>query len=153
MSEPRNRHERRAAAKSAVATKAPEPMKPITLERLKEITGAKSRSEPPKAERGGFTGKLNIYVCESCREHIVTRDMDEGVTPFMILCEFCETGKMKSSFYRVFDQTMKEGYHWYKPGADELDTLKPGTRDHVERGGLLLRKADGSPTNSKNHTA
>lgn len=93
--------------------------------------------------------RLNIYTCDTCREHIVTEDIDRGVTPFLISCEYCTRGKMRSSMYRVFDLSMKEGYHWYTPSADELERDTPWAREHVEKGGLLLRKADGTVTNAQ----
>jgi hypothetical protein len=92
----------------------------------------------------GFKGKKNIYVCDKCKGHVVTVDKDEGTTPFMIECKatiFCE-GMMKSSFYRVWDQTMCAGWEWYKPTAPEI--VKPHLQHHVDQGGLLLRKASNS---------
>jgi hypothetical protein len=96
---------------------------------------------------GAWGGKLNIYVCEVCRGHIVTRDVDEGVTPFMLPSgEFCPNkcqspkpggAHMTSSFYRVWDQRMVEDYQWYRPG--EGDTVPQAYRHHVEQGGLLIR--------------
>lgn len=86
-----------------------------------------------------WAGKLNIYVCESCHGHIVTRDRDAGVTPFLVACKCTPgcTGFMKSSMYRVFDQSMAETHEWYRP--DNLDGLARHTIDHVRNGGLLLR--------------
>lgn len=92
--------------------------------------------------------RLNIYTCTECRGHIVTKDVDEGVTPFMISCEAkidC-LGAMESSFYRVWDQRIAPSHHWYKPGPAEHAALIPGYREHVDKGGLLLRRADGQPT-------
>lgn len=91
-----------------------------------------------------FLGKLNIYVCEACRGHIVTRDLDDGTTPFMVDCRATEAcrGMMKSSLYRVFDQSIAEGWHWYRPDAAERAGLSLAMRHHAEKGGLLLRKAD-----------
>lgn len=86
-------------------------------------------------------GKLNIYVCQSCRGHIVTRDVDDGVTPMFIQCRAprnCD-GQMQSSMYRVFDQSMREDHQWYRPSAVEV--LPEHWRSHVEMGGLLIRKA------------
>jgi hypothetical protein len=92
---------------------------------------------------GDFQGKRNIYTCEACHGHIVTWDRDAGVTPFKTGCHATEgcKGLMKSSLYRVFDQTMRPGSEWYRP--ESLDGLSPAARDHVERGGLLLRPYDG----------
>lgn len=88
-----------------------------------------------------FHAKLNIYVCDACRGHIVTRDKHPGVTPFMTSCHATDgcKGSMKSSMYRVFDQDMLEDHEWYRPKADEV-VLSPHAWDHVSKGGLLLRK-------------
>lgn len=94
-----------------------------------------------KQEAQSLVGKKNIYTCERCHGHIVTVDIDDGVTPFMIAC--CArprcNGMMKSSMYRVFDQGMAASHEWYRPGPTA--NLKPGEIDHVMRGGLLLRPA------------
>jgi hypothetical protein len=91
-----------------------------------------------------LVGKLNIYTCEKCRGHIVTVDRDEGTTPFMVGCRATEgcSGMMESSFYRVWDQRMAPQFEWYRPDATEVATLKLVARDHVQRGGLLLRALD-----------
>lgn len=100
-------------------------------------------------------GKLNIYTCEGCRAHIVTRDLTEGVTSFMLSAmEYCPNRcgqeihginrvMMTSSMYRVWDQSMREDYQWYSPTAEQLvtDDIGPARREHVAKGGLLLRKA------------
>ncbi len=89
----------------------------------------------------GFKGKLNIYTCDRCHGHVVTKDLDAGVTPFLIPCSTttgCK-GFMKSSMYRVFDQGMKPDLVWYRPGADEI--VPEDMREHVARGGLILGPA------------
>lgn len=89
------------------------------------------------------SGKLNIYTCEKCRGHIVTKDVDAGVTPFMIRCYATEDcpGNMQSSMYRVFDQSMKASHEWYSPNKEELIKLDRWSRDHVAKGGLMMRTA------------
>lgn len=91
----------------------------------------------------GFQGKRNIYTCDRCHGHVVTWDRDDGVTPFMITCRAGDgcRGMMTSSMYRVFDQTMRPGFEWYRPAS--AAGLAAAVRDHVERGGLLLRPFDG----------
>lgn len=88
-------------------------------------------------------GKINVYIC-SCGAEMVTRDVDDGVTPFMTDCEKC--GKfMQSSFYKV-DQGLQPTHEWYRPGPEmrkKLSTSLAGfklLRDHVDRGGLILRE-------------
>ena len=98
-------------------------------------------------------GKLNIYTCEGCRAHIVTRDVAEGVTPFMLSAmDYCPNRcgqgvhginrvMMTSSHYRVWDQSMREDYQWYAPDADETTRATPYQREHYSKGGLEIRKA------------
>lgn len=86
--------------------------------------------------------RLNIYTCSKCGGHIVTRDVDEGTTPFLVRCEAtyqCD-GKMASSFYRVFDPEgiMKHTHEWYKPAV--IINMSPMTIEHIRKGGLILRR-------------
>ncbi len=108
--------------------------------------------------------RTNIYICRSCGNSIVTVDLVEGVTPFMIGCRahpddakaltnedgldieqlrkiklHCN-GNMYSSFYRVPPNAPKPTWEWYKPEGDDYLKLSEVTRvDHVDRGGLLIR--------------
>ncbi|MGX9389778.1 hypothetical protein ACWX0K_10870 [Nitrobacteraceae bacterium UC4446_H13] len=93
------------------------------------------------SEASSFKGKKNIYTCDTCGGHIVTVDIDAGVTPFMIACKVAETceGTMRSSLYRVFDQSMRASHEWYRPAPPEA--LTGSQLDHVMMGGLLLRPA------------
>ncbi len=82
--------------------------------------------------------RINVYICEVCHKPIVTKDVDEGVTPMFLSCKVTPgcPGKMVSGMYRV-PQGLLPDYEWYKPSS--LEGLEPSTREHVERGGLLLR--------------
>lgn len=88
---------------------------------------------------GSNVGKVNRYTCTTCRQFIVTKDVDRGTTPMFIHCRATEgcTGLMHSEMYRV-PQTLRHGYEWYKP--HNLRVLSDATREHVEQGGLLLRE-------------
>lgn len=113
--------------------------------------------------------KLNLYLCEhGC--HNITVDVDEGVTPFMIRCNFTGrkdrplnpakskngrcVGMARSCFY---PQILPDGapypvptHEWYKPlSLDKINYFNEGgkvlalteaEKEHVENGGLLLRK-------------
>lgn len=100
---------------------------------------------------GGFKGKKNVYTCLSNSTHrMVTVDREHGVTPFMTGCPACEAllqmygiprvamnhGMMQSACYRV-PQNLPATYEWYRP--DTLDGLNEGSKEHVLKGGLLLR--------------
>ena len=91
---------------------------------------AKAQNEAPR---------LNIYQCQSCYGLICTVDRDKGVTPFMVDCKVKSgcSGPMRSSMYRVFPMTVPT-WEWYRPTTTE-DLSKPA-QEHVDKGGLLLRK-------------
>lgn len=82
-------------------------------------------------------GRINQYTCEVCGCSITTKDVDEGTTPMFLLCRVTKgcTGRMISSMYRV-DQTLTPTHEWYKPRKMPRNLAM---RDHVERGGLMLR--------------
>lgn len=103
-------------------------------------------------------GSRNVYTCQECGGKTVTVDRDEGVTPFMIGCrvngqepdrERC-TGMMHSAFYRDPSAYLTEPeWEWFSPTPEELtayvENIDPravvGTIEHVEKGGLLIRRA------------
>lgn len=106
------------------------------------LKAANEAGVPVGIDTGEPEGRgLNIYTCEKCRGHIVTRDVDQGVTPFSIACRARHGcgGWMQSSMYRVFDQTMRESHQWYRPPT--IQVLTGGEHEHVKNGGLLLREA------------
>lgn len=109
----------------------------------KAASGRMSAANPPTANKAStndhFKGKYNIYACDECGEHIVTIDVDAGVTPFTIPCgEYCTPnckGSMVSSMYRVAQNNMpprapmfggklpallKPDYEWRRLTHDEL---------------------------------
>lgn len=82
-----------------------------------------------------------MYVCQTCGYKIVTIDVDEGVTPFMIECkrENCN-GDMYSSFYKV-NPFLEPTYEWYKPKIEDYsEEDRELMRDHIENGGLDIRR-------------
>lgn len=99
-----------------------------------------------------FQGKKNRYTCELDEKHVITTvDKDAGTTPFMTVCEDCKAIGLKSpqpgfrhpvmysSFYRV-PQGYPATHEWYRPDAAETSKQNPSVRQHIEMGGLLLRK-------------
>lgn len=85
--------------------------------------------------------RINQYTCTSCGGVITTVDRDSGVTPFMLACRAMDGcyGTMHSHLYRVAPGLTPD-HEWYKPTS--LKGLTPGMRDHVEMGGLLIRKIE-----------
>jgi hypothetical protein len=97
-------------------------------------------------------GQVNRYDCQSCGDHIVTVNVVEGVTPFMIshrddAGSVACSGRMYSCFYRV-DQDLEPTHEWYRPTRKQVvrrfrrqpDVLA-SMLEHVEKGGLDLRPA------------
>lgn len=99
-------------------------------------------------------GMVNVYVCERCGFHTVTKNRDEGTTPFMIGCKNPKTckGTSYSSFYRV-RQNLDPMFLWVKPTDDELQrfladhdaAVQQQILEHVRNGGLLDLLVDGTP--------
>ncbi len=100
-------------------------------------------SEPLKVKE-----RRNMYQCLSCKWMLVTRDDDDGVTPFAIQCRRC--GKFAySSFYDPPD-FVAQGFVpvdavWNKPNAQQYSALTPIEKEHVDKGGLLLYDMEGKP--------
>ena len=86
--------------------------------------------------------KVNVYRCPECRGEMVTVDVDEGVTSFMLRCRTTEgcRGMAESSFYRL-----PPGHHappaweWYRPTPDEAKAAGPAMAEHARKGGLFIR--------------
>jgi hypothetical protein len=84
----------------------------------------------------------NIYVCEEDRSHRqVTVDIHRGVTPFLKKCPVpgCP-GTGVSSMYRVEEWGIEPEWEWYRPSRDEYPYLQLSMKEHVMRGGLMMRK-------------
>lgn len=100
----------------------------------------RARTLMPEAQ-----GRKNVYRCNECPGAIVTVNQDEGTTPMFLRCRATDgcAGMMQSSWYVIPPNTPDPGWEWYRPGASALRRLHrkdPATADHVERGGLLIRK-------------
>lgn len=87
-------------------------------------------------------GYVNRYGCQSCGWSVVTRDVGEGVTPFMIACQMCD-GWATSQMYSV-DQSLPHEAEW----RHEIPESRKDNRDEIEHhrnGGLSLYYLDGRP--------
>lgn len=86
-----------------------------------------------------YLGRKNIYTCSTCKAKTVTVDIDKGTTPFMIACLECEPGGMAQSQMYQVPQKLLPSQEFYKPDEKEYATLHADMREHVDRGGLLIR--------------
>lgn len=91
-----------------------------------------------------FKGMKNIYLCSGCGRGVVTQDMDAGVTPFIIFCDRPGCGKpMQSLCYKVPQRVLEHfpaTFEWYAPAGEEIAGLAPQVREHVQKGGLVMRQ-------------
>lgn len=108
--------------------------------------------------------RKNAYWCEDCHGYIVTVDIDEGVTPMFLACRVkgepnapgndCK-GTSRSMMYPAEPWPEKDGFghpipteptwEWYAPGLDEANALSRDAFEHVQKGGLLLRRIGHKP--------
>jgi len=95
--------------------------------------------------------RRNAYFCKSCRKVTITVDVNEGVTPMFILCPDCKKEHATSLMYQIpgcmrFDMIKGIGsilpaeYEWYTPEASEIKKLSSMEKEHVKKGGLMMRK-------------
>jgi len=88
--------------------------------------------------------RINVYTCEKCGGYTTTVDVDEGVTPFFLRCRTtpgCD-GFGHSSFYPRDlkpKHIPKPTFEWYKPSGKKYKRLDAESKEHVDRGGLLIR--------------
>jgi len=94
---------------------------------------------------------FNHYKCPTCYSWTISKDLADGVTPFLIPCQIklgCK-GMAQSSFYRG-PQEPNQQHHveFYFPTPAELDVelqrhknlhIRNAVYDHVNKGGLLMR--------------
>jgi hypothetical protein len=91
---------------------------------------------------------LNVYTCRKCGGKTITIDIHDGVTPFMLGCRASGeegdcNGMAESSFYRVPTDTPPAEWEWFKPEGTEYRKLSREMREHVDKGGLDIRKIGG----------
>ena len=100
-----------------------------------------------KEARDGWRKKnwrINAYICPE--GHITsTVDVDEGVTPAMIGCTHKGCDESSGSSFYPTDRPIpafipKPAWEWYRPEPLEAVQLDKWDYDHVEKGGLLLRR-------------
>lgn len=109
----------------------------------------------------GQAGEINGWVCNGLGNHegqypcegiTYAIHVDEGVTPMFLACRAegkepedaqC-TGTAVSIMYPpppVPESVIEAvAWEWYMPDAEEKATLGEAMLDHVEKGGLMLRK-------------
>lgn len=89
----------------------------------------------------------NAYQCQRRKGHIIiTIDIHPGVTPFGMACRYDHCpGEAYSMMYpsNPMPDVLRSCplWLWYRPSLTEYMKEQPQTREHIDMGGLLLRKA------------
>lgn len=106
----------------------------------------------PQAQKEPAVVKWNHYVCPSCHGITISKEFDDGVTPFMFRCRATPncTDHARSSFYRCSqDPNQTPHVVFYRPTdrAEALANIKGYPKrfrkamiEHWEKGGSLERK-------------
>lgn len=108
--------------------------------------GTGRTSPPPPNSPSGFNGRENAYRCRDCGGLTVTIDVDDGVTPMFLACRASGRegdcpGTAGSMMYPQGPRPAhipEPAWEWFRPRT--VQGLDAETRDHVQRGGLLLRR-------------
>jgi hypothetical protein len=85
----------------------------------------------------------NIYRCIRCQREIVTRDIADGVTPYVIkgvahgAALICDE-RMISQFYPVEAQARRPSHVFVRKTEWERNHMGPYDRAHHDDGGLFL---------------
>ena len=89
--------------------------------------------------------KWNCYICKDCGVTIYSRDLDEGVTPFIKMCTRCKGDAYSQSYRLPHDFTIgnvpKDAplIEWYRPSKLRVMFMHRWTREHIRRGGLACK--------------
>jgi hypothetical protein len=93
-------------------------------------------------------GATNVWTCPVCTGFTFAVHRDAGVTPMFLACRAsgdvgdCE-GMSISCGYPPGPRPAFLGdpqWEWYRPSRRAVKQLSSAMRDHVTRGGLVLRK-------------
>lgn len=90
----------------------------------------------------------NVYTCKKCGGYTVTVDVNEGVTPFILRCR--ASGKEGDCDGDAYSAMYPDGprparipppaWEWFKPTGSEYNKLSRAMKEHVDRGGLDIRR-------------
>lgn len=96
-------------------------------------------------------GAVNGYQCPDCNGLTIVVHRDAGVTPMFLACRAegvdpreakCK-GQAVSLMYPEGEPPAPPAWEWFKPSATQMKRYRredPAMYDHVQRGGLELRK-------------
>ena len=90
-------------------------------------------------------GRINVYSC-SRGHRTVTVDREDGTTPGGIRCKTrgCRESAW-SSWYAAWRRLLTPTHEFIRPDAAIHAKLDAAARDHVDQGGLILRRIRKEP--------
>lgn len=88
---------------------------------------------------------VDVYTCMDCGERFYTQYVDKGVTPFTVACRKCggiarHDNTIRYSEWRALEYAGKVLHSWMRPTLGQFLKLRPAAREHVLKGGLMLRE-------------
>lgn len=84
---------------------------------------------------------VGVYRCERCGEDTYTAYADLGVTPFVITCPVCGCESVHMRTVRNEEcPADRRVLEFARPSYGQYRNLPGIVREHVERGGLMLRE-------------
>lgn len=98
------------------------------------------REVPTTEELPDGAGRYNRYACPLGHK-LLSLDIDEGVTPMLVMCPDHDGRVAESEFYTIRRPIMPSNFPvrmiWRRPIDRDLAEASPEMLDHYERGGLL----------------
>ena len=99
---------------------------------------------------------VDVYICQKCGAHILTRYKALGVTPFIMNCQNCGTGyayhvqtisvEVAKSLCNLGECYKGKVFEWVRPSFEWLNKQRKkdrvGVIEHVLNGGLVLESGD-----------
>lgn len=102
-------------------------------------------------DKASFEGRVNGWICQSCGVPTYCVHVHHGTTPMFLACRAeglppddaeCKGTGVSMGYPRPMPPrhvVTAITFEWYKPEEDEYRRLLAQMRDHVDRGGLLIR--------------
>lgn len=118
---------------------------------MSAVEGVAEWREGQRQARAGHHG-LNAYKCDTCGRCTVTIDVDPGVTPMFLACRRTDgcrgTGVSAGYPASPIPPNLQQhlDWEWAIPTREEWAQLSSAEREHVEKGGLILKPRGDRPS-------
>lgn len=121
--------------------------RPVQIHNSSNIMDNRPGAHAIRGQNYPGPGAINAYICAKCGALTVVRHVDAGVTPMFLACRRpsgCDEMARSAGYppnppQKVIDAVRWE---WYRPDHTEFDKLDQVMKDHIKRGGLILRPVE-----------